>query len=144
MVPVINSQKNTLSYIAADDKVILFDGVCRLCNGWAKFIIRFDKAHHFKLATVQSKEGQEILAYYGLATDHYETMVLLDQHKIYTQSTAFIRVMVKLPWYWKPMATAWIIPSRIRNWLYDRIALNRYQFFGKFDVCLLPTPDHKK
>lgn len=129
-------------YISLHDKVILYDGICRLCAGWAKFIIRHDRKHHFKLVTVQSPEGQALLAHFNLPLDHYETMALIEGTKIYTQSTAFIRVMARLTWIFKGAAISWVIPKFIRDYLYKKIALNRYHLFGKNDSCIMPTPDH--
>lgn len=129
--------------VSADDRVVLFDGVCRLCSAWANFLIRFDRKHQFKLATVQSREGQAILQWYGFPTDYYETMLLVDGAKIYTKSSAFFRVMRRLPWPWPLLCVGWFVPSFIRDWLYDRVALNRYRLFGRYDVCVVPSKDHK-
>ena len=128
--------------VREEDKVVLFDGVCKLCNAWAVFLIRFDRKRRFKLASVQSKEGAAILDWFGFPTDTYETMLLVEGPCMYQRSTAFIRVVARLPLPWKLATVVWLIPSPIRNWLYDRVALNRYQVFGKFDACVLPTPDH--
>lgn len=129
-------------YVYPEDQVVLFDGVCRLCSAWAHFLIKFDREHHFKLATVQSPEGQAILQWYGLATDHYETMLLVDGADIYTKSSAFFRVMRRLPWPWPILCVGWIVPAIIRDWLYDRVALNRYRLFGRYDACVVPDKDH--
>lgn len=129
--------------VSQRDKVVLFDGVCRLCNAWSRFLIRFDRQRRFKLAAVQSPEGQAILRWYGLPTDYYETMLLVEGPHVFTKSAAFIRVMARLPFPWPVVTIAWLVPSSIRNWLYDRIALNRYRLFGRFDVCVLPDPDHE-
>lgn len=128
--------------INIDDKVVLFDGECKLCNAWAKFLIRFDKQRVFKLASVQSEAGKAILQWYGLPTDYYETMLLVEGPDMYQKSMAFIRVMLGLPLPWKMMGWLRIIPKSLRDYLYDRIALNRYQLFGKYDTCMMPTPDH--
>jgi predicted DCC family thiol-disulfide oxidoreductase YuxK len=128
--------------INSGDKVILFDGVCKLCNAWARFLIKFDKQRVFKLASVQSEEGKAILQWYGLPTDYYKTMLLVEDAAMYKKSEAFICVMWRLPLPWKAVACIWIIPKPLRDWLYDRIALNRYHLFGKYDTCVLPTPDH--
>ncbi len=129
--------------VTATDRVVLFDGVCKLCGAWARFLIRFDRHRVFKLASVQSIEGQAILKWYGLPTTYYETMLLVEGPYIFTKSTAYVRVVMRLPWPWKLGAVFWIIPAPIRNWLYDRVALNRYAIFGKYDVCLLPAADHE-
>lgn len=129
--------------VRADERVVLFDGVCKLCHGWARFLIRFDRLKKFKLATVQSPEGRAILQFYGMSTETFETMLVVEGPRRYVKSAAFIRVVARLPFPWPLAAAVWIIPAFVRDWLYDRVALNRYAIFGRYDTCLLPTPDHK-
>lgn len=129
--------------VGPKDRVVLFDGVCKLCGAWATFLIRVDREHAFKLASVQSKEGQAILEWFKLPTDHFETMVVVEGNKAFFRTTAFIRVMARLPFPWPLISVIWLIPAFVRNWLYDRVALNRYAIFGKHDTCLLPTPSHE-
>lgn len=129
--------------VSAADRIILFDGVCKLCNGWARFLIRFDRSRRFKLASVQSPEGQAILQWFGMPTDVFETMLLVEGPRKFEKTAAFIRVVARLPFPWTLATVAWVIPTPIRDWLYDRVALNRYAIFGRFDACLLPTPDHE-
>lgn len=128
--------------VSEADRVVLFDGVCRLCGAWARFLIRYDSGRRFKLASVQSPEGQAILRWYGLPMDYYETMALVEGPRLYVKSTAFIRVVMRLPFPWFLAAAVWIVPAPVRHWLYDRVALNRYRLFGRFDTCVLPSPDH--
>ena len=130
--------------IIQEDRIILFDGVCKLCNAWSKFIIRYDRSHVFKLCSVQSDEGKEILRFFGYPEDIYETMLLVEGGKSYQKSEAFFRVMKGLGWPWRAFAVFKILPSSVRDWMYDRIALNRYALFGKYDHCLLPAADHKE
>jgi predicted DCC family thiol-disulfide oxidoreductase YuxK len=125
------------------DRVVLFDGVCKLCSAWARFLIRFDKHHVFKLATLQSDEGKAILTWLGLPTHYYQTMVLIEGPRAFTRSSAFIRVMMRLPFPWPLAAVTGLIPALVRNWLYDRVASNRYTIFGRHEACLLPTADHE-
>ena len=127
---------------APDDRVVLFDGVCRLCSAWARFLIRFDRKKKFRLATVQSPAGQAILASHGFPLDDYETMLLVEGPELYTKTSAFFRVMFSLPFPWPAFCIAWIIPWFIRDWIYDRIALNRYALFGRYDTCRVPGSDH--
>ncbi|BCE01371.1 thiol-disulfide oxidoreductase DCC family protein [Marinicellulosiphila megalodicopiae] len=126
-----------------NDRVLLFDGVCRLCNFWSKFIIKFDKNQQVKLCSVQSKAGQEILKYYGFSSDVFETMIYVEYGQCYQKSDAFFRVasVLKLPW--SLLVVFKIIPKILRNWVYDRIALNRYKIFGRYEVCVLPKNKDK-
>jgi predicted DCC family thiol-disulfide oxidoreductase YuxK len=128
--------------VGPEDRVVLFDGVCRLCSGWVRFLIRFDRERRFRLAPVQSPEGQAILEWYGLPTDHYETVLLVEGARLSTKSTAVLRVMGGLPFPWWLAAIGRIVPRRIRDWLYDRIARNRYRLFGRREACLRPAPEH--
>jgi predicted DCC family thiol-disulfide oxidoreductase YuxK len=139
----MNDYQNLAPGISASDRVVLFDAVCKLCGAWARFLIRYDKHRRFKLASVQSPEGQAILAWFGLPTDYYETMLLVEGPRMYTKSTAFLRIMKRLPPPWPLAAVGWIVPTGLRDWAYDRIALNRYALFGRYDECLVPSPDHE-
>lgn len=130
-------------HIGEHDQVVLFDGVCKLCNGWAKFLIRHDRERVFRLASVQSPQGQALLSWFGMPTDEYRTMVLIRNGQAYVRSGAIIRILRDLPFPWKLGVVAWVVPRPIRDWIYDRIALNRYRIFGKYDSCILPTSDHK-
>ena len=129
--------------MSANDRVILFDGVCVLCSHWARFLVRFDKARRYKLATVQSDEGKAILAWCGLPTDVYDTMVFVDGRDFYTRSAALLRILMGLSFPWKLAAAGLLIPRPLRDWAYERLARNRYRLFGKHDACVIPTPDHK-
>jgi len=129
------TNKTLPPYINKNDKVILFDGVCKLCNGWAKFIIKYDKQYLFKLTSVQSVQGQALLKYFDMPTAQFDTMILIDNNMVYKKSTAFFEVIKHLPYRFRWIILFIIIPVPIRNWLYDRIALNRYQLFGKYNHC---------
>lgn len=123
------------------DRVVLFDGVCNLCAAWSRFLIRFDRAQRFHLATVQSPEGEVLLRAHGLPTDDYETMVLVQGGRLFTKSDAFLEVMRQLPAPWPIATIGRVLPRSIRDWCYDRIARNRYRLFGKRQQCLVPSSD---
>ncbi|PRW84794.1 thiol-disulfide oxidoreductase [Pseudomonas simiae] len=124
------------------EAVVLFDGTCKLCNGWAKFIIRHDHAHRIKLAAVQSPEGQALLRWVGLPQHEFNTIVLIADHQFYIRSDAMFSIFARLPAPWRWLRVARIIPGPFRDWMYDKIALNRYRVFGQYDSCRLPLPDH--
>lgn len=128
--------------IGPRDKVVLFDGVCKLCNGWARFLIHQDRRRVFRLATVQSPEGQALLRWAGLPTDHYDTLVLVEGDRVYLRTAAILRVLARLPLPWPLLVAGWIVPRPLRDWAYDKVARNRYRLFGRYERCLLPTPDH--
>lgn len=129
-------------FILPGDRVVLFDGVCKLCNGWAKFLIRHDRERLFKLCSVQSAEGQAILEWFGLPTDHFDTMGYVEGGELFVRSDAVLRIVARLPAPWRWSAWLRVLPRGLRDWGYDRIALNRYRLFGRYDTCLLPSADH--
>jgi len=131
-------------YMRPDDKVVLFDGVCGLCNIWMQFLIKHDKHSLFKLCSVQSPEGQAILKWLGLATDTFDTMLLLEGETAYTKSDAFLKVIAQLPQPWRSIAILKMFPKVFRDWIYDRIAKNRYRLFGRYEQCLTPAKEHQK
>jgi predicted DCC family thiol-disulfide oxidoreductase YuxK len=130
-------------HIDENDCVILFDGVCKLCNAWSRFIIKFDKQQRFKLCSVQSPEGQSIIAYFKMPTEHFDTMLYVEGNHVFDKSDAFLNVVNKLRMPWRLLYIFKILPKSIRNWIYDRIALNRYFLFGKYDSCILPNPENE-
>jgi predicted DCC family thiol-disulfide oxidoreductase YuxK len=131
-------------HVNINDKVILFDGVCRLCNGWVRFLIKYDKQGLFKFCSAQSAEGQAILQWLGLPTDTFETMLLIEGETAYTKSDAFLRVVGQLPQPWRSLIMLKVIPKGIRDRAYDRIALNRYRLFGRYEQCMVPSEENKK
>ena len=128
--------------VGPQDRIVLFDGVCKLCAAWTRFLIRYDRDCAFKLASMQSPEGAAILEWARMPSDIYETMVVIEGPRIFTKSAAFLRVMRGLPLPWRILAVLQVVPGFVRDWCYDRIAKNRYALFGKHDVCLMPSPDH--
>ncbi len=137
--------KNDIApYMKGGDKVILFDGVCKLCSAWSRFVITYDKDRLFKLASVQSEAGQAILKHFGLPTNYFKTMLYIEDNIAHEKSDALLKIMAQFPHPIKTLSYFTILPKPLRNWAYDRIALNRYQLFGKYDQCLLPTSDHER
>ncbi len=137
------NKQTTPPHMTKEDKVILFDGVCKLCHFWSQFTIKYDKKRVFKLASVQSPEGQRILAHFGMPTDQFDTMLYIENNLSHEKSDAFLKIIRQFPLPWRALFIFSVIPKAIRDWGYDRIALNRYVLFGKYDQCILPTADHK-
>lgn len=121
--------------------VILFDGVCNYCNAMINFIIKQDKKKKYLFATLQSNAGQKILQQWHLPVDSFESFLILDKGKLYSKSTAALRLYNQLPWYWKWTQLFWIFPRFFRDGIYNIIAKNRYKWFGKKDECMVPTPE---
>ncbi len=126
------------------ETVVLFDGVCKLCNGWARFLIRHDRQRRVRLAAVQSPEGQALLAWAGLPLDQFDTLAVIRDRHYWVRSDAVLEIIAQLPRAWRPLLLLRGIPRVLRDWAYDRIARNRYRLFGKYDTCLLPNPDHEQ
>jgi predicted DCC family thiol-disulfide oxidoreductase YuxK len=127
-----------------EETVALFDGTCKLCNGWARFIIHHDPAHRIQLCAVQSPEGQKLLSWAGLPQDKFNTIVLISNGQVFLRSAAMFEILHRLPAPWRWLMIARVVPGTFRDWLYDKIALNRYKLFGRYDTYRLPEPDHDR
>ena len=98
-----------------DDRVVLFDGVCRLCNGWSRFLVRRNRARRLKLCSVQSPEGQAILAWFGFPTDRYETMIYVEAGRAYVRTDGILRVLGQLPRPWPWLSVLYAVPGPARG-----------------------------
>ena len=118
--------------------IIFFDGVCNLCNSSVQFVIKKDKENKFRFASLQSEAGQEILHQFNLSQNDFNSFILFEDGKLYTRSTAALRVLSQLKgWKWSRVFN-WV-PRFLRDGVYNVIARNRYKWFGKRDSCMLPT-----
>jgi predicted DCC family thiol-disulfide oxidoreductase YuxK len=129
--------------LQGQDKIILFDGVCNLCNGLVQFIIKIDKKEVFKFSSLQSEFGQKILLENNLDTKDLNSFIFLDQDKVYHKSTAALKMYKSIGSYWQLLYIFIIVPRPIRDWIYSLIAKNRYKWFGKQESCWIPTPELK-
>jgi predicted DCC family thiol-disulfide oxidoreductase YuxK len=121
--------------------IILFDGICNLCNGAVQYVIKHDPEGLFRFASLQSDSGQQLLAEYRLQQTDFNSFVLIDENKVFTRSTAALRVAKKLKGLIRLSGGFIFVPSLIRDGVYDLIAKNRYKWFGKKDSCMIPTPE---
>lgn len=121
--------------------VILFDGVCNLCNSAVHFVIKHDPLHQFRFASLQSNFGQQVLQKINLPVTGLGSFILLEKDTVYTKSGAVLRVIKKLSGAWPALYAFIIVPPFIRNAIYDVVARNRYQWFGKKEECRIPTPE---
>jgi predicted DCC family thiol-disulfide oxidoreductase YuxK len=124
--------------------ILLFDGVCNLCNGLVRFIIKRDKIGKFKFASLQSDIGQLWLKHFGMVQVEYESFVMIMGNAYYSKSTAALKMLKELGGVWKIFYALIIIPRPARDFLYDLIAKYRYRIFGKRDECMIPTPELKQ
>ena len=122
------------------DGLVLFDGVCVLCSGWVNFIIARDPAARYRFVAIQTPFGRRLAARFGIDPDTPETNVVVSAGRAHFKLESALVVVKDFPgWRWT--AIAWLLPRRVRNFFYDRIARNRYALFGRHDACLVPTPD---
>lgn len=123
--------------------IILFDGVCNLCDNLVKFVIKNDKKNYFKFAPLQSESGRELLDKYNIDKESLDSVVLVENDKAYTHSSAALQLTKNLDAPWFLAYPLIFVPKFIRNPIYNWIARNRYKWFGKKDSCMMPTPEIK-
>ena len=123
------------------DKIILFDGVCNLCNGAINFIIKHDPKGIFKFASLQGEPGKQLLAQHTIDPQETDSIVLIDNDQVSVKSSAALRIAKNLNQGYPLLFGFMISPTFIRNGVYDCIAANRYKWFGKKESCMLPTPE---
>jgi predicted DCC family thiol-disulfide oxidoreductase YuxK len=133
-----------LDYTLMDNvfKVILFDGVCNLCNSSVNFIIDRDTKNEFRFAALQSEVGQRLLSSMPAASlKDFDSVVLIEGDRIYKKSTAALRIARSLKGIWSWLYIFILIPRFLRDPIYNLIANNRYRWFGKKDSCRIPTAE---
>ncbi|MBS8263749.1 thiol-disulfide oxidoreductase DCC family protein [Mesobacillus boroniphilus] len=123
--------------------VILFDGVCNFCDASVQFILNRDSKETFYFASLQSEGGQGLLKKYKVRDD-VDSMILIENDKVYYKSSAALRISRHLRGAWKLLYVFMIVPAPIRNIVYDIIARNRYKWFGQKESCMLPPPNVRK
>lgn len=121
------------------DNVVLFDGICNLCNGFVNFIIERDKKKRFVFGTLQERNVQDILKIMKIE-DGMQSVIYIESGKTYTESTAALRILKKLGGIWSLAFVLIVFPKFIRDGVYRWIAKNRYKFFGKRNECRMPEP----
>jgi predicted DCC family thiol-disulfide oxidoreductase YuxK len=122
-------------------RLVLFDGICNLCNSAVRFIISHDKFDRMVFTSLQSDAGQKVLMTFHLPTIDFDTFVYISDGKVYDRSTAALTVLRDLGGFGKLMYIFILIPRPLRDWVYRFIARHRYRIFGKTDTCMVPTPE---
>ncbi|RZH68566.1 thiol-disulfide oxidoreductase DCC family protein [Natrinema altunense] len=130
-----------MSSAVPDGPIILFDGVCNLCNGFVQFVLPRDTEGQFRFASLQSDVGTELLAEHDLPTDDLESVVLIEGEDCYVKSDAVIRIARLLGGPYALLGPFRFLPQRLRDWGYDFVAARRYRWFGKKDQCTMPPAD---
>jgi predicted DCC family thiol-disulfide oxidoreductase YuxK len=124
--------------------IVLFDGVCNLCNGAIQFLLKRDKQKKFLVGSLQGMTGQEYLRKYHLDSDQYHSFLLIEGNVLYTRSTAVLRTLKHLGRGWQLLYVFIYIPQPIRDGVYKLIAAYRYKWFGKKESCRVPTASEKE
>jgi predicted DCC family thiol-disulfide oxidoreductase YuxK len=126
---------------SAPGPVILFDGVCNLCNGAVRFVAERDPGGVFRFASLQSEAGQALLRLHGLRTGDFDSVVLVDDGRVRTKSTAALAIAARLSGPWPALSALRFIPTFLRDPVYDLVARYRYRVFGRSEECMVPTPE---
>jgi len=125
-----------------DNPTVLFDGVCNLCNGAVNFILDRDNGE-FRFAALQSGAGRRLIEERGRSAEDLSTMVLIEGERVYTRSSAALRIARRLRAPWKWLYVFIIVPRPLRDAVYNLAARRRYRWFGKREECRMPTPELK-
>ena len=123
------------------DDVVIFDGVCNLCAHSVRFVLNHEADQTLRFTALQSPAGARLMRDLGLDPVDAKTFVLMADGRAYVKSDAAIRVSRYFRGPWRLLGAIRIIPRPIRDWAYDFIARNRYRWFGRFDACMVPTPE---
>jgi predicted DCC family thiol-disulfide oxidoreductase YuxK len=122
--------------------IILFDGVCNLCNGSVIFILKHEKDPIFRFASMQSETGKELLTWCGLPKNFSDAVIYIKNGHIYQGSIAALKIGQTLKFPWSAISSlGLLVPKILRDWVYRQIGTHRYQWFGKRDVCMIPTKE---
>lgn len=125
-------------------KIILFDGVCNLCNDAVLKVIKHDQKNLFLFTALQSEIGQQIISELSIDISKIDSVILYDPEKAYyIKSAAALRIMKEFSGFWKIMQIFTILPDKFNDFFYDFIARNRYKWFGQKESCMIPTPELK-
>lgn len=123
---------------------IVFDGVCLLCNGWVRFLLRHDRRGRYRFAAMQGQAGRALLQQHGLDPDDPLSFLLVDDRGAWTDSDAIVRVLAGLGGFWRLATVLRVVPRRVRDIGYRLIARHRYRWFGRSEHCMLPTPEQRE
>jgi predicted DCC family thiol-disulfide oxidoreductase YuxK len=123
----------------SDQPIFLFDGVCVFCSRSVRFVVRFEREARIRFVAIQSAEGRALAAEHGVDADDPDTFLFIDEGTPYPKSDGVIALFRHLsrPWRWLSVLGA--VPRPIRDWMYGRVARNRYRIFGRTERCMMPT-----
>jgi len=122
---------------------VVFDGVCKLCNGAVRFIIKRDPQARFNFVRMQSSVGQQLMHNHSINPNNSDSLLLIKSERVFTQSDAALEIAAELRGFWPVLRWLKLLPKPLRNGLYQLVARNRYKLFGKQPSCSLPPADAK-
>lgn len=125
------------------ENIVLFDGVCNLCDGLVQFLIKRDRKLSMKFASLQSEIGASILQQHNLPLENFESFVYIRKGKLFQKSSAGLWVLFDIGGFWRLLFIFYIIPWFIRDWVYLLVSKNRYRIWGKKESCMMPDPKFK-
>lgn len=140
IVPSSGNQRPSVS----KSPVLLFDGVCNLCNSSVQWVLSHDHRGVFQFASLQSETGQELLRQHGLASENFDTVVLVESDRVFLRSDVPLEIVRRIGGFWGILYFFKIIPRSVRDALYNFVARNRYWWFGRRATCMLPKPEWKE
>lgn len=117
--------------------LIVFDGICVFCSGFARFMVKHDRHAGFRFVDAHSETGRALYRHFDLDPDLMETNIVIHDGRAHTRMASFTAAMTSLGWPWKALAILNLLPRSLANWIYDRIAQNRYRFGRR--ACPLPS-----
>ena len=135
--------------MASSNPIVLYDGVCGLCNRSVQFLLKHDKAGRFRFASLQSDFAEKVLGRHGLDPKDLDTLHVVENfeqpgERVLQRSDAVLRAARKLGGIWSPLAAVGtVVPRPLRDLVYRFVARNRYRVFGKYDTCMLPDPKQR-
>jgi predicted DCC family thiol-disulfide oxidoreductase YuxK len=125
-------------FVCMDHPIVIFDGVCALCNASVRLVIKNDSKSRFRFSTAQSRHAQELLKTFDTYKPGNDTLLLIENNRLYAASTAALRIARKMDGLWPVFYFFMVIPRPVRDFVYKLIAKNRYRLFGKYDHCMIP------
>lgn len=127
-----------------DKKIILFDGICNLCDNTVQFLIKRDTKDVFRFVAIQSDPGQQIIKHIGIDTSKTDSIILYEPgHAYYYKAEAALKIAKELGGVYSLLSLFTILPKGFSNIIYDYVARNRYKWYGKKEACMIPTPEMK-
>jgi predicted DCC family thiol-disulfide oxidoreductase YuxK len=127
-----------------DVPIIVFDGECVLCSANAQFVLRHDRRHHFRLASMQGEAGTALYRRFAMDPTNPDSLILVQGDKLLRDSDAILAIYSALGWPWRAMSVFYLVPKVLRDPVYRFVARHRYRLFGRRETCWVPTAEHAR